>query len=65
MSKKYELTRKQREARRTNINLIIGILALILISSFLIVYKSKNPSPTKYTPEQLLHDHDGDGIPDH
>ena len=64
--KKY-YSKKERQHRKTLKLIIVTFIVLILsISALLsinhIVQKDKVP---QYTAEQLIHDHDGDGIPEH
>lgn len=65
MKKAY--SKKEREAIR--MYKIMGIASLsivIIIGAWLALFNEPNTSGTgKYTAEQLEHDHNGDGIPDH
>lgn len=38
------------------------VLIILIIAGTLL---SDNDTVVTYTPEQLAHDHDGDGVPDH
>lgn len=60
-------SKKERETIRMYKILGVTTLSLvILIGVSLALFNEPNPSRTgQYTAEQLLHDHNGDGIPDH
>lgn len=63
MAKVY--SRREREKNKLYKKILIVLICFGLSLSVLIVVNNLTGSQGKYTPEQLLHDHDGDGIPDH
>lgn len=56
-------SKKERQTRKLIRNICLALVVVIGITVILSVAIPKN-EPT-YTAEELLHDHDGDGIPDH
>lgn len=61
---KKNLSRKQRQTNTIVRNLFIALFGLIAITIIGTVLTGGHKEP-KYTAEQMAHDHDGDGIPDH
>lgn len=62
--KQNSYSKKERETARMYKMLgIITLSLVILIGISLVVFN--DPNGTSYTAEQLLHDHNGDGVPDH
>jgi uncharacterized PurR-regulated membrane protein YhhQ (DUF165 family) len=62
MKKAY--SKKEREARRLVRNVFVGLIVVVLLLTIVILTTSNN-EVRQYTAEEMLHDHDGDGIPDH
>ncbi len=58
------LSKKERQARKMMRNALIVLLSVICIISILVI-TTKGDTNGGYTAEQMAHDHDGDGIPDH
>lgn len=62
MKKNY--SRKQRPTHTLVRNLFIALFGLIAITIIGTLLTGGHKKP-RYTAEQMIHDHDGDGIPDH
>ncbi len=64
--KKY-YSKKERQHRKTLKLIIVTFIVLIASIAALLTINSLMPKDDipQYTAEQLIHDHDGDGIPDH
>ncbi len=63
MSKDLSYRERQERRRYLRIGIIMSAVVLLLIAGIIIDYNFNDG--TTYTAEQMLHDHDGDGIPDH
>lgn len=65
MKKAY--SKKEREAiRMYKIMGIVSLSIVIIIGAWLALFNEPNTSGNgQYTAEQLIHDHNGDGIPEH
>ncbi len=64
MKKAY--SKKEREVIRFyKILGITGLTFILIISAWLAIFNEPNNNTGNYTAEQLKHDHDYDGIPDH
>ena len=61
---KKNLSHKERKQKSLYRNVAIAVLVVFILAGVLIA-TDDGPGPMQYTPEQMLHDHDGDGIPDH
>jgi|LSQX01.1.fsa_nt_gb hypothetical protein len=58
-------SKKERQTREFVRKLIISTLVFVIITiSGIVIYNSLQGERV-YTAEEMLHDHDGDGIPDH
>lgn len=64
MSKAYSRKERKLFGLIRTVVIIIIVILLLIISGTIFSNNYSNNSVT-YTPEQLEHDHDGDGIPDH
>ena len=62
--KKY-YSKKERQQRKNLTITIITSLGILISVSVLLSIKEPGDDRPRYTAEQMLHDHDGDGIPDH
>ena len=62
--KKY-YSSKERKLRSLMKTVAIVSIVLFLFVIAVLVFSKGNDKTVTYTPEQLKHDHDGDGIPDH
>jgi hypothetical protein len=62
--KKY-YSKKERQQRKNLTITIITSLVILITVSVLLSTKGPDDNMSRYTAEQMLHDHDGDGIPDH
>jgi membrane-associated HD superfamily phosphohydrolase len=62
--KKY-YSKKERQQRKNLTITIITTLVILISVSVLLSIKGPDDNMPRYTAEQMLHDHDGDGIPDH
>lgn len=64
MGKSY--SQKDRETKRFIRNaIIVALVTIIIVSAFVIIADQFEIGQPKYTAEQMSHDHNGDGIPDH
>ena len=63
MSKDLSYRERQERRRYLRIGIIMSAVVLLLIVGIIIDYNVNDG--TTYTAAQMLHDHDGDGIPDH
>lgn len=64
MQKNY--SRRDRERKKMFRVLAIALLCIVLtITAILGINQLTGNNTGKYTADQLLHDHDGDGIPEH
>lgn len=65
MQKSY--SRKDRERKKMFQALAIAFVCIMLSITFVIMFNelTGNNNTGGYTAEQMLHDHDGDGVPDH
>ena len=61
---KKNLSKKERQQKSFYNKLIIIAMCVVVLLIVGIVVDSNSPKPT-YTAEQMAHDHNGDGIPDH
>jgi len=61
---KKSLSQKERKQKSLYRNVAIAVLTLFILAGVLIA-TDDGPGPVQYTPEQMIHDHNGDGIPDH
>jgi len=62
------MSHKSRRFRKTMIKSVVWIVVVISIIAVVSVVQSKVQTATNkdgYTQEELLHDHDGDGVPEH
>ena len=62
--KKY-YSKKERQQRKSLTLIIITSLVIIISISVLLSFNGPDDSKPRYTAEELYHDHDGDGVPDH
>lgn len=62
--KKY-MSKREREKKKKLIGFIIFLISIVLVLSLAIIMLDKPTNNGPYTYEEMLHDHDGDGIPDH
>lgn len=62
--KKY-YSKKERQQRKSLALFIISSLVIIISISVSLSFNGPDDNKQRYTAEQLLHDHDGDGVPDH
>lgn len=63
MKKTY--SKKERQTRKLLRNISIFILIAITLISITLPLISPNLGNSPYSAQELAHDHDGDGIPDH
>lgn len=63
MKKSY--SKKERLTRKLIKNTIAVSIIIILITIVIIVLTDSSDVERRYAAEEMLHDHDGDGIPDH
>lgn len=59
------LSKKERQARKLLLKVGITLIVVIIIIIAVTTLSGANRGNRQYTAEELLHDHDGDGIPDH
>ncbi len=57
------LSARQRKSRKFFITLIVSMSVMVILLSVLVYIEQDKKNV--YTKEELIHDHDGDGIPDH
>lgn len=58
-------SKKERQARKFVRNVIISFLVIVIMIILFVVINNSIAGERVYTAEEMLHDHDGDGIPDH
>ena len=63
MSKDLSYKKRQERKHYQKLGIILAAIVVLLIVGIIIDFNVTEP--TTYTAEQMLHDHNGDGIPDH
>lgn len=59
-------SKKERQARKFMRNIIFSVIFIvIMIGVVVLIDNSLSGGERVYTAEEMAHDHDGDGIPDH
>ncbi|MBH1940644.1 hypothetical protein I5677_07060 [Mobilitalea sibirica] len=60
-------SKRERKFRRRVKSIAIFLISLFVLVGSIIYFsgKSHTPATTQYTAEEMLHDHNGDGVPDH
>ena len=59
------LSSKKRKQRKMYKRMVMVALCIFVLLIAVILIEDKSKSYITYTPEEMVHDHDGDGVPDH